>query len=452
MSAPAPNGDSARPTLARSTIRYTMSVLFVIYALNMLDRQIVNILAEPIKRELGISDAQIGMLTGLAFAVFYTVLGIPIARITDRHSVNRSRLLAACLSLWSLMTALCGLATSFTQLLIYRIFVGVGEASCVPASQAIVADLVPEKDRATYMGILSSGIPVGRLIGLVVGGVVAHHYGWRAAFLLLGLPGIAVAAIAWFTVADPRRGTAPAAAVKLSLVQAFNALKPIRTYWLANLGAAFIAFASYGEAAFTSSFLIRAHGLNVSQTGLLLGLTSGVAGLIGAQLGGRLADRMAHTDPRGYLLVPAIATLAATIAFPIAILVQPLGAAIALLALATCLGSMWLGPTFATLQLLAPRGERATAVAIHMFLVNAIGLGFGPLMFGWLSDTFNAGGSILGLTVPSAGPAEGLRYALAIGSLIGLVSVAFFLTAARTIGRDREALGSSIPAAPEEQR
>lgn len=422
----------------RGPVAYTMTILFAVYALNMLDRQIVNILAEPIKRDLGISDAGIGVLTGLAFAIFYTVLGVPIARITDRHGVNRSRLLAVCLTLWSAMTALCGLAGNFTQMLIYRTFVGVGEASCVPASQAIVADLVPASKRATYMGILSSGIPVGRLIGLIVGGVVANRWGWRVAFVIVGIPGILVAALAWWTVPDPRRN--PVGGVieeaKLTVGQALAALGPIRTFWLANLGGAFVSFVGYGQAAFVASFMIRVHHLNVGQAGVLLGLTSGVAGALGSFVGGRLTDHRAATSSRSYMTVPAMASLAATIIFPVAVLVPGLALALVLLALSTFFSSMWLGPTFATLQLLAPRGARATAVAIHMLVVNAIGLGFGPMLLGALSDRLNKGGSILGMAIAPMGSAEGLRYALAGGDIVGLVAVAFFLLASRTIRRD----------------
>jgi predicted MFS family arabinose efflux permease len=429
-------------TLTGRAVGYTMTILFVIYALNMLDRQIVNILAEPIKRDLGISDAEIGILTGLAFAVFYTFLGIPIARITDRHEVNRSRLLAVSLTLWSGMTALCGLAANYWQLLFLRVFVGVGEASCVPASQAIVADLVPVHKRATYMGILSAGIPVGRLIGLIVGGVIAHLYGWRVAFVIVGLPGLLVAALAWWTVPDPRRSAAHEVVeeAKLTVTQAFKALQPIRTYWLANLGAAFVSFIAYGQAAFVSSFLIRVHHLNVGQTGILLGLTSGIAGVAGSYAGGWLADHRGMGNIGSYMLVPAIATLVASALFPFAVLSPSLTVAITLLAISAGLSSMWLGPTFATLQLLAPRGARATAVAIHMLIVNAIGLGFGPMLFGWLSDVFNKGGNIAGLTIAPAGPADGLRYALAWGSVVGLISVAFFLLASRTIKRDVETM------------
>ncbi len=431
---------------AGKAVGYTMTILFVIYALNMLDRQIVNILAEPIKRDLGISDAEIGILTGLAFAVFYTFLGIPIARITDRHEVNRSRLLAVCLTLWSGMTALCGLAANYWQLLFLRVFVGVGEASCVPASQAIVADLVPVHQRATYMGILSAGIPVGRLVGLIVGGVIAHVYGWRAAFVVVGLPGLLVAALAWWTVPDPRRSKAHniVEEAKLTVGQAFSALRPIRTYWLANLGAAFVSFIAYGQAAFVSSFLIRVHHLNVGQTGILLGLTSGVAGVIGSYAGGRIADHRGAANVASYMLVPAIATLLASAIFPFAMLSPSLTVAVALLAISAGLSSMWLGPTFATLQLLAPRGARATAVAIHMLIVNAIGLGFGPMLFGSLSDLFNKGGSLAGVAIAASGPAEGLRYALAWGSAVGLISVAFFLTASRMIKRDVATMSQSL--------
>lgn len=428
-----PNGVAARP---QSIVGYTMSVLFVIYALNMLDRQIVNILAEPIKRDLGLSDAQVGMLTGLAFALFYTIMGIPLARIADRRGTNRSRLLAGCLSLWSVMTALCGVAGSFAQMLLFRMGVGVGEAACVPIAHSLVAEMVPHEKRATYMGILSAGIPVGRLLGLVVGGMVAHRYGWRVAFLIVGLPGVAVALLTWFTVLDPRTTRVIDKQPLLSLGSALRQLAPRRTFWLANLGAGFIAFVGYGEAAFSASFLIRTYGLNVSQVGLLLGLTSGAAGMLGSLMGGRFTDVVARRSARAYMLVPAATALLSTIIFPLAIWAPSLWLSVTLLAVTSCLASMWLAPTFTTLQALAPPEGRAITVAIHTLIVNAIGLGFGPLTFGYLSDLFQQGGSIVGFDIAAHDASIGLQLALSTGASVGLVATGFFIAASRSISGD----------------
>src|SRR5690606_16252381 len=269
---------SEAPALSARSVDYVVGLLFLVYLLNYLDRQIVNILAEPIKRELGLADWQLGLMTGLAFAVFYTFLGIPLARYADRPRTNRGRLIAVCLAVWSAMTALCGLAGNFMQLLAARIGVGVGEAGCSPAAHSLISELVPKERRATAMGVYSLGIPLGKLVGMVVGGVVAQTLGWRMAFIAVGAPGIALAALAWFTLPSPVRTQAGAAPGQASLRDAFNELAKIRTFWWISLGGAFMAFVSYGQTAFMGSFFIRVHGLSVGEAGVLLGIALGLAG------------------------------------------------------------------------------------------------------------------------------------------------------------------------------
>lgn len=429
---------SAPATPARS-VNYVVGLLFVVYLLNYLDRQIVNILAEPIKQELGLADWQLGLMTGLAFAVFYTFLGIPLARYADRPRTNRARLIAACLAVWSGMTALCGLATNFLQLLLARIGVGVGEAGCSPAAHSLISELVPKERRATAMGVYSLGIPLGKLVGMVIGGVVAQTLGWRMAFIAVGLPGLALAALTWFTLPAPVRAGAADPPAQGSLRAAFSDLARVRTFWWISLGGAFMAFVSYGQTAFMGSFFIRVHGLSVGEAGVLLGVALGLAGALGTWFGGRAADRAGGRDPRAHVLIPAAAAAVGGVVFGAAVLLPGAMPALALLSVAGALNAVWYGPIFATVQGLVPPDQRATAAAVHLFVVNLVGLGLGPLAFGAISDLLNTGWSLGGWTAPGLGPEEGLRFALLGGTALALLALGCFWRASRTIGAELEA-------------
>ncbi|WP_334163738.1 spinster family MFS transporter [Phenylobacterium sp.] len=420
---------AAGATAGRASANGAVALLLVIYTLNYLDRQIVNIVAEPIKTELGLLDWQLGLLTGLAFAVFYTVLGIPLARHADRARTDRPVLIAACLGVWSAMTALCGLATTYVQLLLARIGVGVGEAGCSPAAHSLISDIVPRERRASAMAIYSMGIPLGKLFGLLIGGVIAQALGWRMSFLLLGVPGVLLALVTWKLLPEPRRRRPVPAAppVHTSIMASLRQLTPIPTFWTITFGGAFMSFLSYGQTAFLGSFFIRAHGVNVGEAGVMLGLALGGAGAIGTWLGGRIADRWSRRDRRAYVLAPAVASGLGALLFVTAILSRDLWPALAILAAATALTSVWYGPVFATVQSLVEPDQRAMAAAVHLFFVNLIGLGLGPLTFGILSDLLNSSG---------LGPAEGLRYALLAGSATTVVAIGFFLVASRTIRAD----------------
>lgn len=408
---------------------YVLGVLFSLYLLNYLDRQIVNILAEPIKRELGLSDAQLGAMTGLAFALFYTVLGIPLARYADKATTDRPRLMAVSVIAWSGMTALCGMATSFLQMLLFRIGVGIGEAGCSPAAHSLISDLAPKEKRARALSIYALGIPLGKLLGMMIGGLVAQALGWRIAFLTVGLPGIILGALTWLTLRDPRRDAPadfkpppqpPLAAVMADLL-------PNSTLWWISLGGSFMSFISYGQTAFMGSFFIRVHGLSVGEAGVLLGVAFGLAGAVGTIVGGQLTDRLATRWPKGYVLVPAIAAVFGAGLFALAMAAESTGLALCLLACASALNSTWYGPIFATVQGIVKPAQRATAAAAHLFILALIGLGLGPLLFGMVSDWLNAQGH---------GQADGLRYALIAASVpAGLISVACFLVAARSIER-----------------
>jgi MFS family permease len=430
---------SEAPALSARSVDYVVGLLFLVYLLNYLDRQIVNILAEPIKRELGLADWQLGLMTGLAFAVFYTFLGIPLARYADRPRTNRGRLIAVCLAVWSAMTALCGLAGNFMQLLAARIGVGVGEAGCSPAAHSLISELVPKERRATAMGVYSLGIPLGKLVGMVVGGVVAQTLGWRLAFIAVGVPGVALAALTWFTLPrPPPRPMADEAPIQ-PLREAFADLARVRTFWWISLGGAFMAFVSYGQTAFMGSFFIRVHGLSVGEAGVLLGVALGLAGAAGTWFGGRSADLAARRDPRAYVSIPAAAAGAGGLLFGAAVLAQGVWPALVLLSLAGALNAIWYGPIFATVQGLVPPEQRATAAAVHLFVVNLVGLGLGPLAFGAISDALNTGWALGGWRFAGLGPEEGLRYALLCGTGLAALALACFWRAARTIGPELEA-------------
>lgn len=424
---------------------YVMSALLGIYALNFLDRQIVNILAEPIKRDLGLADWQLGLMSGFAFALFYTFLGIPIARLAETG--NRVRIIAAAMAVWSLFTIFCGFAQTFIQLLLLRIGVGVGEAGCSPPSHSLITDYVPREKRASALAFYSLGIPLGSLAGMLFGGVVADLHGWRTAFILAGAPGLALALIAVLTLREPRLAAARsvagkgASAPKPRFADAMRELRSKRSFWWMSGGAAMKAFITYGQMAFYGSFFFRNHsdglavlagriegatGIAFGPSGLLglaLGLILGVFGALGIFIGGRISDRLAATDVGGYMLVPALSIALATPFQIAALLTDDLLLAFALLAIPTALNSFYYGPVAASVQSLVQPHTRATASAILFFIVNLIGLGLGPLAIGALSD-------LLGRAL---GEAEGLRQAMIWSAVIGVAAGVLFLRARRTI-------------------
>ncbi len=423
--------------------RITLAILLVIYILNFLDRQIVNILAEPIKHDLHLSDAQLGMMTGLGFALFYTILGLPIARLAERG--NRVWIIGAALSLWSLFTMACGVTRGFAQLLACRVGVGVGEAGCSPASHSLISDVVPAEKRASALAIYSAGIPLGSMAGLALGGLAADALGWRGALMLAGIPGLLMAVVLLLTVRDPRTaGAAPQTEAAPSIGETWRELKAKRAFWWAALGAGFTAFVSYGHTAFLGSFFLRAHAGEVANlsarigtalgvplhsagfVGTVLGLIIGIAGLGGTWVGGVVCDRWALRDRRAPALVSALAGGLLAPAAILVFVVHDAGLALALLILPVFLQSVWYGPIFALAQSLVSPRSRATAAAVLLFLLNVIGLGFGPLLVGMTSDRL----------APALGSGDGLRWAMALAALMGLPAALCFLMAARTVARE----------------
>jgi MFS family permease len=429
---------AARPAseLSQGYRSYALGLLLLIYVLNFVDRSVINILAEPIKNELNLADWHIGLMSGLAFAIFYTTLGLPIARLADTR--NRPLIISAALAVWSIFTALSGLAQNFTQLVLARIGVGIGEAGCSPPSHSLITDYVPRERRASALAFYSMGTPLGALVGMAVGGIVADAYGWRVAFFVCGLPGIAVAVLAALTLVEPRSARAPAEHAKSSDFRTTLKLLALkRTFWLIAFAASIKAFIGYGHAPFTASFFLRNHpeeiaalaagfGLkSVGFTGLALGVIGGTAGAVGALLGGFIADRFGARDLRAYVSVPAIAALISMPVYIFAITTETAALGIGVLAINAILGTLWYGPVYATAQSIVPPHMRATAAAVILFVINLIGLGLGPLAVGALSD-------VLAVTW-DLGKAEGIRWALILSTLPNVIAFALFWRARQTI-------------------
>ena len=425
---------TSSPVAAQST-RLVLWTLLVVYILNFLDRQIVNILAEPIKQDLGLSDTQIGLMTGLAFALFYTVLGIPIARYADNPKSSRTTLISVSLAFWSGMTALCGLAQNFGQLLLARIGVGVGEAGCTPAAHSLITDTVPAEKRSSAMAFYGLGIPIGSLLGMAMGGLLADAYGWRTAFLVAGVPGIIMAVALPMLIREPRRHSpaaasedapmpnAPGAAAAVpgeppAALPARDALREIlRSKAMVQLlvAAGLVAFLSYGKTVWATIYFIRSHGLSPGETGLWLGISAGLAAMLGTWGGGWIADRYGSRDPRHILTAPALGLVigAPILFFGYAAADWRFG--LVLIVVATVLNSFYYGPTYACVQGLVRPQARAMATAVMLFAQNLIGLGLGPLFFGMLSDAF----------APVAGE-DSVRWVLYGAAWLGLVPAFFF--------------------------
>ena len=369
--------------------RYVLGVLVVTYTFNFIDRQILGILVEPIKRDLGVSDTFMGLLTGLAFAVFYTLMGIPIARIADR--ANRRNLIAVALAIWSTFTALQGVAQNAWQLMVFRIGVGVGEAGCSPPSHSIIADYYPQNRRASALGIYSLGIPVGILFGFLVGGWMEQYFGWRWAFCVVGLPGLLLALVVRFTVKEPPRGLSDQRTTEVAQPSVFSVVKYLlarRSFIHMAVGGGLAAFSGYGLITFAAAFFARTHGMSSGELGTYLGLIFGIPGGIGIALGGRLADHFGEKDTRWFLWVVAVA-LAVLVPFGVMVFVVNDGlTAMACLVLPVMLGNFYQATTFAQTQTLVGLNMRSVASAILLFTLNIIGLALGPSAVGILSDMF----------------------------------------------------------------
>ena len=406
---------------------YALILLLLVYISNYADRQILGILTEAIKHEFGVSDSAMGLLGGFAFAIFYATLGVPIALLADRS--NRRNIIAAATAIWSVMTAVCGLAGSFTQLLVARIGVGVGEAGGSPPAHSIIADLFPREQRATALAIYALGVPLGLVVGLFIGGSISQAYGWRMAFVALGAPGLLLALLVVFTLREPRRGqtdgVAPAAAPPLDTVVRF--MWSQRSLRHAIAGATLTTLVGYAGVQWWPPFLMRSHGLSIVDVGLFLALVFGVASAFGTFMGGLLADRLSKRDAKWGSWVVTFAILGS---FPFGIAVYLTGDStlvFALIFIPAMASGLYLAPTFAMVQNLVGVGMRSVAAAILLFTINLIGMGVGPTLAGVLSD----------LLRPDYG-ADSLRYALLMVGFLNLWAALHYFLAGPKLAADYE--------------
>ncbi len=460
---------------------YVLAVLVTVYTFNFIDRQIVGILAIPIKAELRLTDTQLGLMGGLAFALFYTFLGIPIARLADR--VSRIGIMTLALTLWSLMTAACGLTHSFAQLFLARLGVGVGEAGGVAPAYSLLCDYFPARQRARALSVYSFGIPIGSAAGIVIGGFITSWMNWRTAFFVVGAAGLVLAPLLKWTVREPVRGgydepvgggqrigvqaagkqavaslpTVDRAAAQQaagdgaitdsavggraitdraaddpaagedrpSLLAVMQLLARKPSFWGLSLGSASASMMGYGLFFWMPSFLVRSFSLTLIQASLAYGGLILIGGLIGIWLGGAIADRYGQRHKAAYALIPAIAFVATLPFYITGVTSTTIGFGMAVLLVPTALGLMWLGPVLTAIQHLVPGTMRATASAIFLFINNLLGIGVGTTLIGALSDAFKVRAGV-----------DSLRYAILSGTGFYVVAALCLFFAARKLGRD----------------
>ena len=407
---------------------YVMFILVVVYTFNFIDRQIVGILAVPIKADLGLTDTQLGLMGGLAFALFYTGLGIPVAILADRW--KRTWIMTAALTIWSGMTAVCGLANNFWQLFLARLGVGVGEAGGVAPAYSLISDYFPSHQRARALSVYSFGIPIGSALGILLGGYIASQIDWRFAFFAVGIAGILVAPIFKLTVAEPPRGQYD---VKIpdapppSFAQILRRLMDKPSFWIISLGAASSSMIGYGLFFWLPSFFVRSFGLELLDASVFYGAIILIGGIAGTWVGGYMADRFGSDKRSNYAIIPAVAFLATIPFYIIAILSPNLTTTFFALLVPTGLGLAWLGPVLSAIQHVVPPTMRATASAIFLFINNLIGLGAGTVALGIISDNLEA----------RFGD-DSLRYAILAGTGFYLIAAILFLASAKRLAKDWE--------------
>ncbi|MBL6937750.1 MAG: MFS transporter [Alphaproteobacteria bacterium] len=413
---------------------YILVMVTLVFVVNYLDRQILGILLPLIQKEFRVSDTQLGILTGPAFALIYASLGMPFAVIADR--ANRRNIIALSLAIFSAMTVVCNFVTGFWQLVAARAVVGIGEAGTGPSINSIIADLYPPQQRASALAFYSAGLNVGLLIAFFGGGIIAGTFGWRAAFLASGIPGLILVFLFLFTVPEPPRGHSEAL---IDTGGAPGFMATVRYLWgqrsfrFLSLGTSMSAFSGYAGLAFVPSFLARTHHLTPTQIGLLLAITTGVFGYIGTLLSGVIADRVGKKDIRRTMLVPVVATLIGLPFAPFFYLSSSLTVVIASLAVPAFLGASYLGPAYAATQGLVPLRMRATAAAVLLFILNIVGLSFGPLWVGVVSDALK----------PSLGP-DSLRWALLSNVVFTAAGALLYWLSSRTLDRDMARVSGEI--------
>ena len=422
-----PASPLVNPYASPSARKYALAVLTLVYTFNFIDRQLLSILQESIKVDLSLSDSQLGLLTGFAFAMFYVTAGIPIARFADRS--NRRNIVAVSVGLWSAMTAVSGLVQNYGQLLAARVGVGVGEAGGSPPSHSIVSDIFPPEKRASALAFYSTGVNLGILFGFLFGGWLNEFFGWRIAFMVVGIPGVLLAILVRTTVREPIRGlmeNRTASDVQVPFKDVVTLLWKRKTFRHMAFACGLNAFAGYGTVNWIASFFIRSHEMSTGELGTWLALSTGLFGAIGVLLGGMLGDKLGKRDKRWYQWIPGIATFLCVPAMLVAFLTDNQYVALMFIFIPGTLQNVYLGNSIATTHALVGLRWRSTASAILFLIINIIGLGLGPFGIGYLSD----------MLAPSMG-VESLRYAMLILlPTANIWSAIHFYLASRTLRED----------------
>ena len=404
--------------------RYVMAVMFAVYVMGYVDRQLASVLLEDMKADLGASDAQMGLLTGVAFAVVYSTLGIPIARWAD-YGVRRS-IIALGLAVWSAATALTGAGRTYFEVLLARFGVGAGESAAGPPGHALLSDYFPLEQRGRALALYSAGGSIGMMLGLWLGGILGDLYGWRAAFVIVGLPGIALAVLVRLTVREPRRGRfdkappKPQQPLRIVLSTLWN-IHSLR--WL-TLAATLHVFAGFGASTWNPAFLMRIHGMTASEAGFWLGPVAVIGSFSGGLFWGVAVDKWGKQDLRWYMWLPTIATMVA-MPFAYAFVLWPDQNAVWFLPLSAFFGNCYAGATFAMAQALVKPNMRAMAAAGVLLVMNLGGLGLGPTIIGFMNDWLT----------PRFGT-EAIRVSMLIIGLPHIVAAVFGILSARTLRED----------------
>ncbi|MGY3493635.1 spinster family MFS transporter [Bradyrhizobium sp. USDA 4502] len=418
--AAAPTQAAAAPSARRY---YVLALLTIIYALNFLDRTIFNVLIEPIKKEFTLSDTTMGLLAGFGFVLFYSLLGIPIARMADR--LNRRNIVAVAFAFWSAMTYLCGLASSVTTLALARVGVGIGESAGTPASQSMIADLFDKNERPRALGIYAIGTYLGVFLGYFIGGYVNQHYGWRMAFFTAGLPGIALAAVLWLTITEPKRGAMAESFKAEPIGPTLRFLVSQPSFVIVLVGFCLTTYTNYATAVWIPPFLARIHHLTSAEIGTYAGTFKGLAGMAGTLIGGIVVAQIGRRDDRWKLWAPAIMSGLAGPVFALCMLTQNFTLMVATLALTSFMVGFHLGPIFAIAQTVAKPSMRALASAIVLLTATCFGQGVGPLAVGMINDALKGTYGV-----------DAVRYSLLSAALTTTLGALLFVLAARAIRAD----------------
>lgn len=416
----APVEAAARPSARRY---YVLGLLTIVYALNFLDRTIFNVLIEPIKKEFALSDTTMGLLAGFGFVLFYSLLGIPIARMADR--LNRRNIVAIAFAFWSAMTYLCGLASSVTTLALARIGVGIGESAGTPASQSMIADLFSKNERPRALGIYAIGTYLGVFLGYFIGGYISQHYGWRTAFFTAGLPGIALAAILWLTISEPKRGAMAETFKAEPIGPTLRFLVSQPSFVIVLIGFCLTTYTNYATAVWIPPFLARIHHLTSAEIGTYAGTFKGLSGMAGTLVGGLVVAQISRRDDRWKLWAPAIMSGLASPVFALCMLTPSFTIMVAMLALTSFMVGFHLGPIFAIAQTVAKPSMRALASAIVLLTATCFGQGIGPLAVGMINDALKGAYGV-----------DAVRYSLLSAAVTTTLGALLFVWAARWIRSD----------------